>query len=91
MFVLTELAGLADIAEFPAYEDATAETAAAILDEAEKLATQVLAPLNQSGDTAGCVCHDDGSVSTPRGHKEAYGQFVAGGWNGLAFPADFGG
>ncbi|WP_423395579.1 acyl-CoA dehydrogenase [Burkholderia sp. LMG 21824] len=90
MFVLNELAGLSKIAELPGFEDAGPETAEAILDEAGKLASQVLAPLNAEGDKVGCIWRD-GVVKTPPGHKEAYAQYVAGGWNGLTFPQEYGG
>jgi 3-(methylthio)propanoyl-CoA dehydrogenase len=90
MFVLNDLAGLSKVAELPGFEDAGPDTAEAILDEAGKLASQVLAPLNAEGDKIGCVWRD-GEVVTPPGHKDAYAQFVAGGWNGLTFPQEFGG
>jgi len=51
----------------------------------------VLHPLNRGGDMEGCVRHDDGSVTTPKGFKEAYDQYREGGWLGLAVPAEFGG
>ena len=89
-FVLTELAGLAQVACLPGFEEAGPETAEAILDEAAKLASQVLAPINAEGDTVGCTWKD-GHVTTPPGCKQAYAQFVAGGWNGLTFPQQYGG
>ncbi len=64
----------------------------AVLDEAARYCEQVLAPLNQSGDAEGC--HYDqatASVTTPRGFKDAYDQFVAGGWAGLTAPEQYGG
>ena len=89
-FVLNELAGLSQVADLPGFEEAGPETAEAILDEAAKFTSQVLAPLNKQGDSVGCTWND-GSVTTPPGFKEAYAQFVTGGWNGLAFPQEFGG
>ncbi len=46
--------------------------------------------LNQSGDEEGCH-FENGDVTTPKGFKEAYDQFVQGGWQGLSFPEEFGG
>ena len=90
-FVLTELAGLADVAQLPGCEDATADTVAAILEEAGKFATDVLDPLNPVGDRAGVELAADGSVRTPPGFREAYRQFCELGWNGLAKDPEYGG
>ena len=62
----------------------------AILEGAAALCEEVLAPLNASGDKEGCRVKD-GVVTTPKGFKEAYGHFVAGGWQGLSFPVEYGG
>src|SRR5665213_1342679 len=91
LFVLTEVAGLEQIARLPGFEDATPETVAAILEEAAKFATDVLDPLNQSGDRQGAVRLADGSVKTPAGFKEAYRRFAENGWNGLTKSREFGG
>ena len=78
-FVLNELAGLSQVAKLPGFEDATPDTVAAILDEAAKFATNVLDPLNWSGDREGSKLLGDGTVRTPAGFKEAYKQFCEGG------------
>ena len=90
-FVLTELAGLQSIAGLPGYVDATPDTVAAILEEAGRFATEVLDPLNRVGDREGAKWHDDGSVTTAPGFRDAYRQFCELGWNGLSKSADFGG
>jgi len=70
--------------------EATPEMVDAILEGAATLCEEVLAPLNASGDREGCHLND-GVVTTPKGFKEAYAQFVAGGWQGLSFPTEYGG
>jgi alkylation response protein AidB-like acyl-CoA dehydrogenase len=91
LFVLNELAGLGEVAKLPGCEEATRDTVAAILEEAAKFATEVLDPLNRAGDVEGSKRHPDGSVTTPKGFKEAYHQFVENGWNGLTKPTAYGG
>jgi len=90
-FVLNELAGLEQVAQLPGYEDATPDTAAAILEEAAKFATDVLDPLNIVGDRVGSKRLDDGTVQTPPGFKQAYEQYCENGWLGLNKNPDFGG
>jgi alkylation response protein AidB-like acyl-CoA dehydrogenase len=70
--------------------EATPEMVDAILEGAATLCEEVLAPLIASGDKEGCHLND-GVVTTPKGFKEAYAQFVAGGWQGLSFPVEYGG
>src|SRR4029077_13245982 len=89
-FVLTRLAGLREVATLPGYEEATAETVDAILEEAAKFAAGILDPLNRNGDREGARWRD-GEVATPTGFKDAYRQFVAGGWNALAAAPEMGG
>jgi 3-(methylthio)propanoyl-CoA dehydrogenase len=89
-FVLKELAGLEQVAKLPGYEEATPETADAILEEAAKFASGVLDPLNHSGDEEGSRW-EDGAVTTPKGFKQAYRQYVEGGWGALPFGPDWGG
>jgi alkylation response protein AidB-like acyl-CoA dehydrogenase len=90
-FVLNELAGLAQIAKLPGFEEATPDTVAAVLGEAAKFATNVLDPLNVSGDREGSKLLADGTVQTPAGFKDAYQQFVENGWNGLTKNPEYGG
>ena len=89
-FVMEEIAGLNDIAALPGYEDATPDLVAAILEEAGKLGTDVLAPLNMSGDAEGCTL-ENGVVRTPKGFKDAYKKFIDGGWNSMPFAPEIGG
>jgi alkylation response protein AidB-like acyl-CoA dehydrogenase len=89
-FVLKELAGLEAVAKLPGYEDATLDTVDAILEEAAKFASGVLDPLNRSGDEEGSKWKD-GAVTTPKGFKQAYKQYVEGGWAALPFDVAHGG
>jgi alkylation response protein AidB-like acyl-CoA dehydrogenase len=63
----------------------------AILEEAGRFAADAIAPLNRSGDEAGCTRHPDGSVTTPPGYPEAYRQYREAGWGTLALPEEHGG
>ncbi len=89
-FVLTELAGLDEVAALPGYEEATPDVVDAILDEAAKFAAGVLAPLNRVGDQEGAHWANR-AVTMPVGFKEAYRQFAENGWGALDCPAEFGG
>ena len=89
-FALNHLAGLADVAKLPGYEEATPETVDAILEEASKFASEVLDPINFSGDREGSKW-SDGEVRTPKGFRDAYKKFCEGGWNALPFEAEWGG
>lgn len=74
----------------PGYDELDRETTSAILEEAGKLASEVLAPLNASGDAEGCKL-ENGVVSTPTGFKEAFEEVKAGGWTGLDCDPEYGG
>src|SRR5690606_39936969 len=67
-----------------------AETADAMLEDAGKITTKTIAPLNRNGDEQGAVWND-GQVTTPDGFREAYATYAAGGWVGLGGNPEFGG
>ena len=89
-FVMQSLAGLDEVVALPGCEEASPDVVDAILEEAAKFAGEVLSPLNRVGDTQGARWHDR-VVSTSPGFREAYGQFVENGWNGLGCDPEFGG
>lgn len=90
-FVMNEvLASEQHYASLPGCEEATPDMLDAILEEGAKFAERVLAPLNQVGDREGCQ-FNDGEVTTPTGFKEAYQQYVEGGWPSLAHDPAHGG
>ncbi len=76
--------------DIPGYDELEADFTSAILEEAGKISSQVLAPLNAVGDTEGCRL-ENGIVYTPTGFKDAFEQMKAGGWTGLDMPEAYGG
>ena len=91
LFLLRDVFPIQRYNNLPGFADATPDLIETILSEAANLCEETLLPLNQSGDRTGCVRGKDGSVTTPRGFREAYRAFVEGGWIGLAADPEFGG
>ncbi len=89
-FACSELADLEGVSQLPGFEDATADMLEAILEEAGKFGSEVLAPINHSGDQQGARL-ENGQAVTADGWKPAYQQFIESGWNGLPFSPDYGG
>lgn len=90
LFVMNELLGYEKHYADLGFEDATPDMVEAIFSEAAKFAENVLAPINANGDAEGCKW-EDSVVTTPAGFKEAYQQYVDGGWTGMTHPEEFGG
>jgi 3-(methylsulfanyl)propanoyl-CoA dehydrogenase len=89
-FTLKHAAGLQQSIEAGLYGDLTEDLVDAVLEEAGKFATDVIAPLNAVGDKHGTPFRD-GAVTMPPGWKEAYTAWAQAGWNGLAAPTEWGG
>jgi alkylation response protein AidB-like acyl-CoA dehydrogenase len=91
MFLLSDVFHIDRYNNLPGFADATPDLVEAVLAEAAKFCEDVLTPLNRVGDKEGCRRHDDGSVTTPTGFKNAYRRLTEGGWIGASAPAEFGG
>jgi alkylation response protein AidB-like acyl-CoA dehydrogenase len=89
-FTLNHIAGLSGMVERGLFEDLDMETAGAILGEASRFASEVLAPINRTGDTQGARL-ENGEVIMPEGFTEAYRKWVAAGWGSLSIPEEHGG
>ncbi|QFS89097.1 MULTISPECIES: acyl-CoA dehydrogenase C-terminal domain-containing protein [unclassified Marinobacter] len=88
---------LNDVFDYPGHyqtlasgENATPDIVDAILTECGRFCEEVLSPIYQTGDEEGCRL-ENGEVTTPKGYKEAYDQYVMGGWQGLSAPEEYGG
>ena len=89
-FTLRHVAGLDAVCALPGLDHATPDLVDAVLEEAGRLAADVLAPTNQAGDRSGAAL-ENGVVRTAPGFREAYAQIAGGGWMGVAFPQEYGG
>jgi alkylation response protein AidB-like acyl-CoA dehydrogenase len=92
-FVLHELLNVTDeLRRLPRHADIDADTINAVLEEGGKFAAEVAFPLNISGDEQGCsLDQKTHAVTTPMGFKDAYAQYVQGGWPALSCDVEFGG
>ena len=90
-FALRHIAGLDELAELPAWSDVGLDHTEDLLAEAGRLASEVIAPTNRTGDQTGSVLNENGDVATPEGFRQAYQQFVNGGWTGVSADPEHGG
>ena len=89
-FALDHMAGFGALERTGAFADLSDDLVSAILEEMGKFCDQVIAPLNKASDRQGAKL-ENGVVRTTPGFKEAYQQYVEGGWNALSFPEEYGG
>jgi alkylation response protein AidB-like acyl-CoA dehydrogenase len=89
-FVFDELCDIEGLNGLPSFAEVTPDLVDHILNESARFTGEVVAPLNQSGDEETSVLEGT-EVRSPKGFKEAYAQFVEGGWNGTPFEAEHGG
>jgi alkylation response protein AidB-like acyl-CoA dehydrogenase len=91
-FALFDVLGAEALFARLGFSEATRDVVDAVLEEGARFNESVLAPLNRIGDQVGCTYDKaSGEVRTPPGFREAYAQFVEGGWSGLTSPPEFGG
>jgi alkylation response protein AidB-like acyl-CoA dehydrogenase len=91
LFLLNDVFHFDRYGNLPGFADASPDVVEAVLREAAKFSEEVLTPLNRVGDEEGCTRAADGSVTTPKGFKDAYAQLTEGGWVGISVPVEFGG
>jgi alkylation response protein AidB-like acyl-CoA dehydrogenase len=89
-FLINELAGYDRVQQLPGCEEFSPDLVDSILDEAAKFATEVVSPINRSGDQVGAKWHDK-QVTTAPGFKAAYKQLSENGWTSLGGDPDYGG
>lgn len=90
LFIMDNLADLEGLSQLPGFEEATRDTAQAVLEEAARFNQDVVAPLNVTGDREPSHWHD-GNVTTTPGFRDAFRQFTDGGWQGVVHPQAYGG
>ena len=90
-FVIDHVIGLDQLMANTGHNDISIDLVEAVLSEAGKLAADVIAPLNHSGDQAGATRNDDSSVTTPNGFANAYAALAEGGWTSMEAREEFGG
>lgn len=91
LFILNDVLNVNKYSNIPGYEDATPDIIQAVLEGGAKFCENVLQPINQSGDEEGCTRHEDGTVTAPKGFKEAYAQYCEDGWSSLTGDPEYGG
>src|SRR5579872_4078314 len=91
LFLLNDVFDIQRYSNLPGFSETTPDVVEAVLSEGAKLAEEALQPLNRIGDLEGCKRHDDSSVTTPKGFKEAFKAFAEGGWISVSLDPAYGG
>ncbi len=91
LFLINEVLRIQDYAALPGFAGATPDMVEAVVQEAGKFCSEVLAPINLAGDQEGCTRHPDGSVTVPAVYKPAFAQLREAGWSTLSVDEEFGG
>ena len=91
LFILEDVLQYERYGNLPGFADASRDVVEAVLNEAAKIAEDVLQPINLSGDREGCTRNADATVTAPKGFKEAFAAYGDGGWLGLSVPEAYGG
>jgi acyl-CoA dehydrogenase len=91
LFLLSEVFDYPRYTNAPGFSEAPIDVVETVLTEGAKFVEEVIQPLNRVGDIEGCKRNEDGSVTTPKGFREAYKALVEGGWVGLAGDPAYGG
>jgi alkylation response protein AidB-like acyl-CoA dehydrogenase len=89
-FVLHEVLNVSEHYKKINFPDCSTEIIQNVISETAKFSEEQLSPLDHVGDAQGCTLKD-GKVTTPKGFKEAYAHYIAGGWQGLTVPEQYGG
>jgi acyl-CoA dehydrogenase len=91
LFVLNDVLKYERYNNLPGFADASPDIVEAVLREGGPHGRGSVLPAQPVGDQEGCTRHDDGSVTTPKGFKDAFEQYKEAGWMGLAFDPEYGG
>lgn len=89
VFTLQHVAGFSEMVKACGFEEASEDVVTAILEEAAKFSTSVIAPTNSVGDRQGVKLDQNGTVKTPEGFREAYQQYADSGWASLQFDPQY--
>jgi alkylation response protein AidB-like acyl-CoA dehydrogenase len=90
-FLLYDVLEIGSYSNLPTFSEAPRDVVDAVLDGGSKFASNVLQPINAIGDRQGCKRNPDGSVTTPKGFKEAYKQMSDDGWMAISADPEYGG
>ncbi len=90
-FLLYDVLEIGSYSNLPKFADAPQDVVDAVLDGGAKFASEILQPLNSVGDRQGCKRNPDGSVTTPKGFREAYQQMSNDGWIAMSADPKWGG